>query len=164
MKYLGCITALILAVVSFACGQVVHNPYFTTCLDTWNTFNQNCVWNPIMGTAIWSPEYGGSVKLVVDGDPGVVGMMQATCAPLYTGDSIWLDVHTSDMQGFAGLSFYIGGEPSYNPAAQETVLYEPPSGDHHLTIIVNKLYPAGTAFMFHLTAFPGTCTVYVKTV
>jgi hypothetical protein len=163
MKYLGCITALILAVVSFACGQVVHNPHFTTSLDTWNTFVQNTQWNETLGTAVWDSSYGGSAKLVVDGDPGIVGMMQATCAPLYTGDSIWLDVWTSDMQYFAGLSFYIGGEPSYNPAAQETVLIEPPPGYHHLVIIANKLYPAGTAYMFHLTAFPGRCTAYVRT-
>jgi len=162
MKYVGCITVLILAVVSFASGQVVHNPYFATTLDTWNTFNENNQWNPTMGTAVWSSSYGGSAKLVVDGYPGVVGMMQATYAPLYTGDSIWLNVNTSNMQYFASLAFYIGGPCSYNPAAQETVLYEPSSGNHRLTIIANKLYPAGTAFMFHLVAFPGTCTAYVK--
>ena len=140
----------------------VRNPDFTTDLRDWLTC---CVNLPLPdtatpGTVAWDPAYGGSARMEVDGRPGIVGLCQATCHELRPGDSIWADVHTTDMRSFAGVHLEIG---DIQGNGQKVDLENPDEGDYHMGLICDKTYPQGTWYRISMTTWPGPCTCWVKT-
>ena|GEM_PF-1666507 len=143
---------------SSASAEGLRNPGFDSDLTYWFTCYENDNSGTLTpGTATWDATYGGSARLDVDGAPGVIGMCAPTCSTMYAGDSVWLDVHTSDMGNFAGFHLALGDVWGNG---QVTDL-QGPAGDYHMAIMANKTYPQGTIVYFWLATWPGAATCWV---
>ena len=161
MKSLVVVIGLLLClVVSTVNAQAIRNPTFASDLNGWLTCYENPASGQLTpGSVTWDPAYGGSARMEVDGAPSAIGLCQPTCDTLFPGDSVWVDVNATDMGNFAGVHLIIGDGVGNG---QQVDLQAPP-GDHHIVIYANKMYPQGTFYWFTMTAWPGACTVWVKT-
>lgn len=151
------ISGAMLAMATLASGQALNNPNFTAGLDYWYTANGvDWVVNPqTPGTVNWSSQHSGSACMAVDGGPSSVSLIQATDDDLFSGDSIWCNLWTTDMSAFGGLYLTIGGDSG------EFAEIHPDAGYHHFGCTFIRNHPVGSEVRLTLLAYPGTCTSWV---
>lgn len=110
-------------------------------------------------------DYGGSLKISLSGNPGVLYGVQATLAPIHAGDVVTLSLAHSDIDGISHIIFsfvdYTDPDQSIFYATPEGGSGEPINQAYDATWIADADYSAGTNVYFRTAVWPGSATYWL---
>ena len=134
-------------------------------IEGWNTSWKWEETNPKKGTCTWSPLHGGTVELKVSGAPCVIDFWRTLPEDLRFGDKLIVKFHCpAPLDPISGFDMMMGPAVPHGHKQKISVSTTEAGGYVvRIPVYITK-FKRGTPFGLHFAVWPGTSTIYVKSI